>query len=178
MPSFNLHRIRAGVLALGMFAGIALLAQAANASAAADAASRNKDIIGQAFDRWAGGGTDFFNEVLGPDVIWTIKGSGLSAGIFESRDVFIDRAVRPFASRLSTPVRPVRWQVWADGDHVIINWDGEGMARDGVPYRNSYAWIFRMSGGQAAEVTAFLDLTPYDDVLRRVPAPVANGERP
>lgn len=178
MPTSVLRRIRAGLLALGMFAGIAPSAQAANASTAADAASRNKEIIGQAFDRWAGGGSDFFNEILGPDVIWTIKGSGPSAGVFQSRDVFMDRAVRPFASRLATPIRPVRWRVWADGDHVIINWDGEGMARDGVPYRNSYAWIFRMRGGHAVEVTAFLDLTPYDDVLRRVPAPVANGERP
>ncbi|MHC2636511.1 ketosteroid isomerase-like protein [Bradyrhizobium liaoningense] len=29
----------------------------------------------------------------------------------------------------------------------------------------------RMQDGKAAEVTAYLDLVPYDDVLRRIPSP-------
>lgn len=79
--------------------------------------------------------------------------------------------MRPFVSRLSEPVRPVSKRIWADGDHVIINWTGEGVARDGHPYSNRYVWIFRMAAGKAVEVNAFLDLAAYDDVLRRIPAP-------
>jgi ketosteroid isomerase-like protein len=158
-------------------AGIALLPTSANASDSTDAESRNKRIVTQAFDRWASGGAGFFDEILATGVVWTIKGSGPSAGTFHGRDSFLDRAVRPFVSRLSIPVRPVNRQVWADGDHVIVNWDGEATARDGVPYRNSYAWILRMRDGTAVEVTAFLDLTPYDEVLRRVPAPAAREAR-
>jgi hypothetical protein len=30
-----------------------------------------------------------------------------------------------------------------------------------------------MQNGKAVDVTAFLDLAPYDDVLRRIPAPVS-----
>ena len=130
----------------------------------------NKQIVAAAFERWAAGGTSFFDDVLASDVVWTIKGSSPSAGTFTGRENFVERAVRPFVSRLSTPVRPVSQRVWADGDHVIINWDGEAVARDGGAYRNSYVWIFRMRAGKAAEVTAFLDLAPYDDVLRRIPA--------
>lgn len=132
---------------------------------------RNKEIVAAAFDRWAAGEAGFFNEMLGPDVVWTIEGSGPSAGTYRGRDNFIARAVRPFVSRLSVPVRPVSKRIWADGDHVIINWTGEGVARDGRPYSNRYVWIFRMAGGKAVEVKAFLDLTAYDDVLRRIPAP-------
>lgn len=91
--------------------------------------------------------------------------------------MFVERAVRPFASRMSTAVRPISTHIWADGEHVIVNFDGEGVAGDGVPYRNSYAWILRMRGGKAVEVTAFLDLTPYDEVLRRVPLPPVSGKR-
>lgn len=54
---------------------------------------------------------------------------------------------------------------------MIVNWEGAGTAQDGQPYANSYAWILRMQDGQAVEVTAFLDLVPYDDVLRRIPTP-------
>ncbi|MHC8407375.1 nuclear transport factor 2 family protein [Pseudomonas sp. TMB3-21] len=132
---------------------------------------QNRAFISAAFDRWAAGGSGFFNEVLAPDVVWTIKGSGPSAGTYHGRDDLMARAVRPLATRLSTPIRPVAKRIWAEGDHVVINWDGEALARDGKPYTNSYVWILRMEGGRAAEVTAFLDLVAYDDVLRRIPQP-------
>ena len=131
----------------------------------------NKQVVAEAFHRWAAGGTSFFNDVLAENVVWRIKGSSPSAGEFRGRQAFLEQAVRPFATRLSTFVRPTSVRVWADGDHVIAQWDGSGVARDGKGYSNSYAWIFRMHDGKATEVTAFLDLVPYDDVLRRIPAP-------
>jgi uncharacterized protein len=153
------------------------LAGASDKPASEAQEERNKAAVTAAFDHWAAGGNGFFDRMLSPDVVWTIEGSTPSAGKYTGRQDFIERAVRPFASRLSTPVRPVAKKVWADGDHVIIHWQGEGMARDGVLYRNSYSWIFRLQDGKAVEVTAFLDLAPYEDVLRRVPDPAAGGER-
>jgi ketosteroid isomerase-like protein len=132
---------------------------------------RNKETVAAAFGRWAAGGTGFFEEILAPDVAWTIPGSSPVAGTYTSRNDFIARAVRPFARRLAGPIKPTVRNVWADGDHVIVHWDGAGTAGDGQPYNNSYAWIFRMKDGKATEVTAFLDLVPYDEVLRRVPLP-------
>lgn len=168
------QRVSPSAIALGLLLGFAPFpGQNVKAEAMApqeSVAARNKEIVAAAFDEWAAGGSTFFADILTPDVVWTIKGSGPSAGSFSGRELFIERAVRPFVSRLSSPVRPVARKVWADGDHVIVNWDGEGVARDGAAYRNSYAWIMRMQDGKAVEVTAFLDLVPYDDVLRRVPA--------
>lgn len=133
-------------------------------------AEDNKAIVAAAFERWAAGGSNFFNEVLSPNVVWSIQGSGPSAGTYRGLDDLITRAVRPLTTRLSTPIRPTAKQIWADGDHVIVNWQGEATARDGKPYRNDYAWIMRMEQGRAVQVTAFLDLQAYDDVLRRIPA--------
>jgi ketosteroid isomerase-like protein len=147
------------------------LTTAAPCGQASSTQDDNKRTVTDAFDRWAQGGTTFFTDLLHDNVVWRIKGSGPSAGEFRGRDVFVDRAVRPFASRLSTPVRPTTVKIFADGDHVIAHWEGSGMARDGKPYANSYAWIMRMQDGKAAEVTAYLDLAPYDDVLRRIPSP-------
>lgn len=174
MPTFPMARRlrRLGILLL--LAGFAcIMPQGPQASAATSAETvvQNKKAVTAAFDRWAAGGTNFFTDILAPDVVWTIKGSGPTAGTYRGRDDLIARAVRPLASRLSRPIRPVAKQIWADRDHVIIQWDGEGMARDGKPYSNSYLWIFRMEAGKAAAVTAFLDLVPYDDVLRRVSPP-------
>jgi len=132
--------------------------------------TQNKRTVEAAFARWAAGGTGFFQEMLSPDVVWTIEGSGPSAGIFRGREALL-RAIAPFTRRLAVPVRPVAYRVWADGDHVIIHWTGEATALDGRAYRNSYAWILRMDGGRAVEVNAFLDLAPYDAVIARVPMP-------
>jgi uncharacterized protein len=155
-----------------------LLAKAAavTATEAVETSQRNKQIVTAAFDRWAAGGSNFFNESLAADIVWTIEGAGPSAGTYRGRDEFIERAVRPLASRLSTPVRPVSKRIWADGDHVIINWVGEGVARDSLPYRNHYVWIMRLAGGKAVEVNAFLDLTAYEDVLRRIPPAAAHNK--
>ena len=173
MYTLTFRAIRSAALTAALLISATLLSGVAGAASQTDAAARNKQIVTEAFDRWAAGGTTFFSDVLTPNVVWTIKGSGPSAGVFRGLDPFVEQAVRPFVSRLSTPVRPVSKQVWADGDHVVIQWDGAGVARDGQPYNNSYAWIFHMRDGKAVEVTAFLDLAPYDDVLRRIPAPTA-----
>ena len=151
-----------------------LLAAVALSPVAAAQTSRSPDnrrIVSEAFDRWAAGGTSFFDEVISPNVIWRIEGSGPSAGVFRGKAEFMEEAVRPFASRLVKPVRPIEFRIFADGDHVIAHWEGRATARDGGEYRNRYAWIFRMQDGKAVEAWAFLDLPAYDDVLRRIPAP-------
>lgn len=157
----------AGVL----YAATISLSVASDKPASAVEEQRNRETVAAAFGRWAAGGTGFFEEILAPDVAWTIPGTSPVAGTYTNRDDFIARAVRPFVRRLAEPIKPTVRNIWADGDHVIIHWDGTGMARDGEPYNNSYAWIFRMKDGKATEVTAFLDLMPYDAVLRRVPLP-------
>ena len=68
--------------------------------------------------------------------------------------------------------------VWQRQPSCIAVWDGETIARDGVPYENHYVWVFRLVDGKAIEVEAFLDLDPYYEVLRRVPLPVRTSASP
>jgi uncharacterized protein len=163
------HPCRGFALAASMMISAILIPYCANASGQSSVEARNRETVSAAFDRWTAGSTSFFTDILAPEVVWTIEGSGSSAGVFRGRDEFIERAVQPFASRLKEGVKPVSKTIWADGDHVIINWEGGGQARDHASYANSYLWILRMKEGKAVEVKAFLDLVPYDDVLRRIP---------
>lgn len=156
--------ITAATLVLAMLISGCALARPVDATA-----ERNRQFIAHAFEQWAAGGGTFFQDVLAPDVIWTIKGTSPAAGSYRGRDAFLQQAVAPFAARLSSPVRPTVKGLWVEGDHVIVHWDGTATAADGAPYRNSYVWIFRMADRRASEVTAFLDLVPYDEVLRRIP---------
>ncbi len=97
-------------------APIARSAEATEAAVATETtvqnAAHNKRLVTDAFNRWAAGGSDFFNEMLAPDVVWTIAGSSPSAGTYRGREPFIARAVLPFVSRLRTPVRPSATRIW------------------------------------------------------------------
>ena len=58
--------------------------------------------------------------------------------------------------------------VHADGDTVIVVWDGRGVANDGRPYTNTYAWVMRMRDSLVTDGTAFYDSIAFNDLWERV----------
>lgn len=137
-------------------------------AAAESTAERNQRLVERAFANWSAGRGSLFDDLLSPTVVWTIRGSGPAAGTYHGREDFLQRAVRPFAQRLATPIVPRVDGIWAREDQVVVRWMGTATARDGAPYRNEYVWIFRMDGARATQVEAFLDLVPYQDVIDRI----------
>jgi uncharacterized protein len=59
-------------------------------------------------------------------------------------------------------------RVYADGDTVIVVWDGRGIATDGLPCENSYVSIMRLNDGQVIDGTAFYDSISFNDLWARV----------
>ncbi|APO76024.1 NTF2 domain-containing protein [Rhizobium etli 8C-3] len=134
---------------------------------AADSAAierQNRAIVEAAFEKWRGG-TYVFAELLAPDVVWTIHGSGPVAGTYRSQKDFIEQASRPLTSRLATPVVPEVHDIFADGDTIIIRFDGTATTTSGAPYRNQFVWIFEMKDGLVVNAEAFLDLVAYQQVV-------------
>ncbi len=136
----------------------------AGSDPAAGTAETNKAIVRRAFEGWANGSTDVF-DILDDEVTWTIAGSGPSAQTFHDRNAFLSGGYGPIAARFATPMKPEVLGIYADGDEVIIRWDGAAEMKDGQTYRNSYAWFFRMRNGKVIAATAFLDLPTYDAAL-------------
>jgi uncharacterized protein len=130
----------------------------------------NREIISRAFDAWHRG-TGSVNDVFAPDMVWRIEGHSAASREYRSKQQFIDEVLAPFGARFSTsePFRPVTIRaVFADGDAVIVIWDGRGITTDGQPYENSYAWIMRMRDGQVVDGTAFYDSISFNDLWTRV----------
>ena len=127
----------------------------------------NKATIQQAFDAWAAGTGGVFS-LLTPDATWTIVGNSTVAGIYRSRQEFLDVVIGPFNARMSSPLVPVVHGLYADGDMVIAYFDASATARDGRPYVNSYTWYLRMSGGRVNEAVAFFDSVEFNDFWNRV----------
>lgn len=125
---------------------------------------QNKTIVREAFEKWRAGG-NLFAELLAPDVVWTIPGSDPVAGTYRSVEDFVERASAPLISRLATPLVPEVHDIWADGDTVIVRFDGSATTTSGAPYNNQFVWIFRMKNGSVVEAEAFLDLVAYREAV-------------
>jgi ketosteroid isomerase-like protein len=95
----------------------------------------NRAIIRQAFEAWQHG-TGAIADVFAVDLLWRIEGHSVASKEYSSKQDFIDRVLSPFGARFTTsdPFRPIRIRsVYADGDTVIVLWDGRGIAVDGQP---------------------------------------------
>jgi ketosteroid isomerase-like protein len=137
----------------------------------ADATESNRKTIREAFEAWQAG-TGAIADVFADDLVWRIEGHSLASREYASRQAFVDEVLAPFAARFAAgePFRPVRIRsVHADGDAVVVVWDGRGVANDGKPYANSYAWIMEMRDGKVVDGTAFYDSLSFNDLWTRVP---------
>jgi len=130
----------------------------------------NRDVVRRAFDAWAAGTspiTDLFAEAM----VWRIVGRSVVSREYASTQEFNDDVLAPFGERFADGerFRPVAIRgVYADGDTVIVCWDGRGVANDGVAYENTYAWFMRLRDGLVVDGTAFYDSIAFDELWERV----------
>jgi len=130
----------------------------------------NRTLISDAFARWGSGEFDIFS-LIADDVDWHITGYDPAvATIFSSREALLKATSFPLRARLAGPLKPSVRRIWADGDDVLVYWDGTAPMRDGTEYRNTYLWIMTVQGGRVVAVTAFLDNAVFKEALSK-PAP-------
>lgn len=123
----------------------------------------NKASVEKSFQQWQNGEDSPFS-LLSEDVRWTITGSNRYAGTYE-RDPLIKDLIEPFSKQLKEPLKPTRWDVYEDGNVVIIRFDAEAPLINGDQYRNSYAWFFTFRDSEVTKVTAFLDMPAFEAVM-------------
>ncbi|MFZ3485119.1 nuclear transport factor 2 family protein [Sphingomonas sp. 3-13AW] len=130
----------------------------------------NRTLISDAFARWGAGEFDIFS-LLSDDVDWHITGYDPAvATTYRSREALLTATSFPLRARLAGPLKPNVRRIWADGDDVLVYWDGSAPLRDGSEYRNTYLWIMTVRGGRVVAVTAFLDNSVFKAALNK-PAP-------
>ncbi len=144
-------------------------AQSGSAQPYDDTESRNLQTVRAGFDAWAAG-TGSPYEVLADDATWEIVGHSVASRVYTSKEDFMSNVIRPFNARMATPLKPTIREIYADGDTVIVFFDAEGTARDGVPYRNTYSWFLTLADNRIVKGTAFFDSIVFNDFWQRVPA--------
>lgn len=160
---------RVALILLPLFvASTALSQQGADTPSATTEAERNRETVRRAFDAWAAG-ESVFDRLLADDIVWTIHGSDPVAGTYTDRETFVEQAARPLVSRLRTPVKPKVHAIWAEGDIVIVRFDGSATTTSGGRYENQFVWIFQMENDVVTRAEAFLDLAAYRQVVENNP---------
>jgi ketosteroid isomerase-like protein len=154
-------RIAAAILAL-----VGLEARAASQTLT-ETERRNKAAVEAGFEAWASG-TGSPYDLLADDARWTIEGYSLASKTYPSREAFLREVIRPFNARMKAPLKPVIRNVYADGDTVIVFFDARGIARDGKPYVNTYAWFLDMRDDRIVRASAFFDSVAFNDFWTRV----------
>jgi hypothetical protein len=130
----------------------------------------NREIIRQAFEAWRQG-TGPITDVFARGMVWRIEGHSVAAKEYRGTQQFIDEVLAPFGARFAggEPFRPVTIRgVYSDDETVVVIWDGRGIANDGQPYQNSYAWIMKLDNGKVVDGTAFFDSISFNDLWARV----------
>lgn len=156
------------LLATPLLAAAPASAQGTDVRSTATARERRlKRLTLAAFESQATGGS--FYDILDDDVIWTVAAAEPTT--HHGREAFLTNGSAPVLGRLSTTLVPEVRSIWAQNDTVVIHWDGSAVARDGLPYRNSYCWIWTYRGDSVIKAVAFLDLVALNDLIDRVPPP-------
>jgi uncharacterized protein len=130
----------------------------------------NRRIVRAAFEAWRDGLAPI-TDLFAPDMVWRVEGHSHASREYASRQEFIDEVLAPFGARFSReePFRPVTIRsILADGETVVVLWDGRGVAIDGEPYENSYAWFMRMRDDKVVDGTAFFDSISFNALWERV----------
>ncbi|MET0187144.1 MAG: nuclear transport factor 2 family protein [Achromobacter sp.] len=148
----------------------ALICAAASAPAGATGhphtlAKSNAALVQQAFDNWEQGRGSVF-DLLAENSVWTVAGTSPFSGTYRTREEFMTQAVLPINARLATPITPDVKHIVAQGEHVVVMWDGTATAKDGSQYENSYAWHLTMQDGKITQVNAFLDTWKLAELMR------------
>ncbi|MGY1697312.1 nuclear transport factor 2 family protein [Geodermatophilus sp. SYSU D00814] len=131
----------------------------------------NREIVADAFAAWSRG-ERYVTSIFAEDMTWEIVGRSRAAGRYGSAREFSDEVLHPFGARFrpEAPFRPVTVRgVYADGDVVVVLWDGEGTTTAGTTYRNTYAWFLTMRDGRVVDGTAFYDSIAFDELWDGVP---------
>lgn len=133
-----------------------LLTVAAQAEGDKSLEATNTALVQQAFENWQQGTGSVF-DLLTDDAVWTVAGVSPVSATYGSKQALVEGAVNPIHARLQTSIAPTVKHLIAQGESVVVLWDGTATAVDGSRYDNSYAWHLVMRDGRITQVTAFLD---------------------
>ena len=133
---------------------------------------QNKKIVLQFIDAMGRGDRAAAEPCLDHEAFTLAKGFGKFAGV--RRYDTILGTIGAFRKLLPSGLHPVIHSVMADGDRVVVEWEGRGETCDGQPYCNEYCMIFTLRDGRIIQVNEYFCTALADKVLWPLVEAMAN----
>ena len=117
----------------------------------------NKQLLQHIYAELSQGNSRPLVDSMADEVCWTVAGSTTWSGTYRGKQAVIEQLLTPLRRRFGQPYRATAQRIIAEGDEVVVEARGEVITKEGVPYNNSYCFIYRLAEGKVRELTEYCD---------------------
>jgi len=120
-------------------------------------ASENKQLMQQVFAELAKGNSKPFVDSMADDFRWTVTGTTKWSKTYEGKQAVLTELFGTLRSRIGDKIRTTAHRFIAEADYVVVEARGNNTTKSGIPYNNTYCFVFRIAEGELKELTEYMD---------------------
>jgi ketosteroid isomerase-like protein len=135
-------------------------------------AAENKQLLEHIFEELSKGNSEPLVANMADDFRWTVAGTTEWSRTYAGKQAVLTELFGPLRARIAGRIRTIPQRFIADGDFVVVEARGKNTTRSGVPYNNTYCFVFRLADSKLKEVTEYMD-TELVKTVRLLEAEVA-----
>ena len=120
-------------------------------------AAGNKKLMQHIFAELSKGNSQPFVESMADDFSWTITGATQWSKKYAGKRAVIEELFGGLRATLASPIVVEAIRFIADGDYVVVEARGKNTTKTGVPYNNTYCYVFHLADGKLQAMTEYLD---------------------
>lgn len=114
--------------------------------------------------------------LLAPDAFTNTMGFAQVSGRRDRATMIA--TVAAFKQVVPTGFRPVVEKVIAEGDNVLLEWRGDAVLSNGVPYANQYCFVFTFENGKIKQLNEYFCTVLADATIGRLLAEMGEAVAP
>jgi ketosteroid isomerase-like protein len=113
----------------------------------------NKQVVLAFIDAMGKGDAESAARCITEDAYTLARGFGSFAGVREHDTILA--TIGAFRELMPEGMQPKIVSVIADGDRVVVEFEGNGVLFNGEPYGNEYCMVFRLRDGRICQVNEY-----------------------
>lgn len=117
----------------------------------------NRELVRSIMDDLARADRGPLFDAMADDVTWRWMGVSTWSRTFEGKKQVIDTLFGGVDATLNDASSDEVHEIFADGDHVVVEHTGRNETPDGRQYNNNYCWVFTIRDGLIREVREYMD---------------------
>lgn len=120
-------------------------------------AAENKQLLQHIFDELAKGNSDPLVANMAEDLRWTVTGTTRWSRTYEGKQAVLTELFGALRTRIAGRMQTAAHRFIAEGDFVVVEARGSNTTRSGMPYNNTYCFVFQVESSKLKEVTEYMD---------------------